>query len=150
MVGKATLTIVTSMMLMNMAATKTTLTATFWLMRASTTFLSSACPRPTPATPATAPESNDRASSSRAPWKIPPAATGSPPHPRRSQDFNTENWLRRIARSAPAKPDRIEDRPGADPGSGQPEQEVCLRLGGRPGGREDQHATGQTALASGR
>ena len=38
MVGSATLTMVTSMMLMNMAATKTTLTATFWLMRASTAF----------------------------------------------------------------------------------------------------------------
>ncbi len=34
MVGRATLTIVTSMMLMNIAATKTTLTATFWLIRA--------------------------------------------------------------------------------------------------------------------
>ncbi len=30
-VGSATLTMVTSMMLMNMAATKTTPTATFWL-----------------------------------------------------------------------------------------------------------------------
>ena len=39
MVGKATLTIVTSMIDMNMAATKTTLTATFWLIRACTTFL---------------------------------------------------------------------------------------------------------------
>ena len=36
MVGSATLTIVTSMMLMNMAATKTTPTATFWLIRAVT------------------------------------------------------------------------------------------------------------------
>ena len=43
MVGSATLTIVTSMIDMNMAATKTTLTATFWLMRAATAFLS---PRP--------------------------------------------------------------------------------------------------------
>ena len=39
MVGSATLTIVTSMMLMNMAATNTTPTATFWLMRAPTAFL---------------------------------------------------------------------------------------------------------------
>ena len=38
MVGSATLTIVTSMMLMNIAATKTTPTATFWLMRAPTAF----------------------------------------------------------------------------------------------------------------
>ena len=38
-VGSATLTIVTSMIDMNMAATKTTLTATFWLMRACTKFL---------------------------------------------------------------------------------------------------------------
>ena len=37
-VGRATLTIVTSMIDMNMAATKTTLTATFWLMRACTSF----------------------------------------------------------------------------------------------------------------
>jgi hypothetical protein len=36
MVGRATLTIVTSMMLMNMAATKTMLTATFSLTRACT------------------------------------------------------------------------------------------------------------------
>ena len=36
MVGRATLTIVTSIMLMNIAATKTTPTATFWLMRAAT------------------------------------------------------------------------------------------------------------------
>ncbi len=36
MVGSATLTIVTSMMDMNMAATKTTPTATFWLMRVLT------------------------------------------------------------------------------------------------------------------
>ena len=35
-VGRATLTIVTSMMLMNIAATKTVPTATFWLMRAAT------------------------------------------------------------------------------------------------------------------
>ena len=40
MEGRATLTIVVSMMLMNMAATKTTPTATFWLMRAATAFLS--------------------------------------------------------------------------------------------------------------
>ncbi len=33
--------VVLSMIDMNMAATKTTLTATFWLMRASTKFLSS-------------------------------------------------------------------------------------------------------------
>ncbi len=39
MVGRATLTMVTSMIDMNMAATKTTLTATFWLMRACTKFL---------------------------------------------------------------------------------------------------------------
>ena len=38
-VGSATLTIVTSMIDMNMAATKTTLTATFWLIRPCTTFL---------------------------------------------------------------------------------------------------------------
>ena len=38
MVGSATLTIVTSMIDMNMAATKTTLTATFWLIRACTAF----------------------------------------------------------------------------------------------------------------
>ena len=36
MVGRATLTIVTSMIDMNMAATNTTLTATFWLIRART------------------------------------------------------------------------------------------------------------------
>jgi hypothetical protein len=36
MVGSATFTIVTSMMDMNMAATKTTPTATFWLMRTAT------------------------------------------------------------------------------------------------------------------
>ena len=36
MVGSATLTMVTSMIAMNMAATNTTLTATFWLMRAPT------------------------------------------------------------------------------------------------------------------
>ena len=36
MVGRATLTIVASIMLMNMAATNTTPTATFWLMRALT------------------------------------------------------------------------------------------------------------------
>ncbi len=36
MVGRATFTIVTSMMLMNMAATKTMLTAAFWLNRACT------------------------------------------------------------------------------------------------------------------
>ena len=35
-VGRATFTIVTSMIDMNIAATKTTLTATFWLMRACT------------------------------------------------------------------------------------------------------------------
>src|SRR5262249_26689424 len=40
MVGSATLTIVASMIDMNMAATNTTLTATFWLMRDSTSFLS--------------------------------------------------------------------------------------------------------------
>jgi hypothetical protein len=40
MVGKATLTMVTSMIEMNMAATKTTLTATFWLIRACTARLS--------------------------------------------------------------------------------------------------------------
>ena len=32
MVGRATLTMVTSMMFMNMAATKTTLTAIFWFI----------------------------------------------------------------------------------------------------------------------
>ena len=36
-VGRATLTIVASMMFMNMAATKTTPTATFWLMRSLST-----------------------------------------------------------------------------------------------------------------
>ena len=36
-VGSATLTIVTSMIEMNMAATKTTLTATFWLICLRTT-----------------------------------------------------------------------------------------------------------------
>jgi hypothetical protein len=36
MVGSATLTIVASMMLMNMAATNTTLTAIFWLIRVPT------------------------------------------------------------------------------------------------------------------
>ena len=36
MVGSATLTMVTSMMLMNIAATNTTLTATFWVMRTRT------------------------------------------------------------------------------------------------------------------
>ena len=41
MVGSATLTIVASMMLMNMAATNTTPTATFWLMRAPTASVSS-------------------------------------------------------------------------------------------------------------
>ena len=40
MVGSATLTIVASMMLMNMAATKTTPTTTFWLMRAPTAWSS--------------------------------------------------------------------------------------------------------------
>ncbi len=44
MVGRATLTMVTSMMLMNIAATNTTLTATFWLIRDSKTFLSSGLP----------------------------------------------------------------------------------------------------------
>jgi hypothetical protein len=39
-VGRATLTIVASMMLMNIAATKTTLTATFWLIRGCTAWLS--------------------------------------------------------------------------------------------------------------
>ena len=39
-VGSATLTIVASMIVMNMAATNTTPTATFWLMRAATAFLS--------------------------------------------------------------------------------------------------------------
>ena len=39
MVGRATLTIVASMIDMNMAATNTTLTATFWLMRTSTASL---------------------------------------------------------------------------------------------------------------
>jgi hypothetical protein len=34
MVGSATLTIVASMIVMNMAATNTTLTASFWLIRA--------------------------------------------------------------------------------------------------------------------
>ena len=40
MVGRATLTIVASMMVMNIAATNTVPTATFWLMRAATAFLS--------------------------------------------------------------------------------------------------------------
>jgi hypothetical protein len=38
MVGSATLTIVASIMLMNMAATNTTLTETFWLMPTPTAF----------------------------------------------------------------------------------------------------------------
>jgi hypothetical protein len=46
MVGSATLTIVTSMIVMNMAATKTTLTATFWLIRDCTTFRSLKAGRP--------------------------------------------------------------------------------------------------------
>ena len=45
MVGSATLTIVASMMLMNMAATNTTPTTAFWLMRAPTAW-SSAAPVP--------------------------------------------------------------------------------------------------------
>jgi hypothetical protein len=49
MVGRATLTIVASMMLMNMAATKTAPTATFWLMRTPTSSVSSAGRRSIPA-----------------------------------------------------------------------------------------------------
>ena len=40
MVGRATLTIVASRMLMNIAPTKTVPTATFWLIRGLTSFLS--------------------------------------------------------------------------------------------------------------
>ncbi len=49
MVGRATLTIVASRMLMNKAATKTTPTATFWLMRTPTASVSSAGRRSIPA-----------------------------------------------------------------------------------------------------
>ena len=42
MVGSATFTMVASMMLMNMAATKTTPITTFWLIRAPTAWCSAA------------------------------------------------------------------------------------------------------------
>src|SRR3984957_1097649 len=50
-------------------------------------------------------------------------------------------------RSGAAQTDRVEDRPRAGPGSGEPEQEIGRRVV-RSGGREYQHA-GQEAALSG-